>query len=149
MKKITFLALSIIGMAFTVPSHHDSDNIVGKWMNTENNLEVEIFKTGNEFRAKVIWFDDSDDKSQPMDVRCDTKNADKKLRTRKIIGLEVMRGLIYNANNDNWEGGRIYDSSSGKNWDANAWIMEDGMLKVRGYWHFLFLGQNIFFKKVS
>jgi len=149
MKKITFLALSIIAMAFTIPSHHDSDNIVGKWMNTENNLEVEIFKTGNEFRAKVIWFDDSDDKSQPMDERCDTKNTDKKLRTRKIIGLEVMRGLIYNANNDNWEGGRIYDSSSGKNWDANAWIMEDGMLKVRGYWHFLFLGQNIFFKRVS
>jgi len=148
MKNLLYLTIIIITSAFNVPTVHSSSDITGRWMDADNNLEVEIFKTGNEFRARVIWFDDSDDKSQPMNVRCDTKNADKKLRTRRIIGLEVMRGLTYNVNNNSWEGGRIYDSSSGKNWDANAWIMKDGILKVRGYWHFLFLGQNIFFKRV-
>lgn len=148
MKNLLYLTIIIITSAFNVPTANSSSDITGRWMDADNNLEVEIFKTGNEFRARVIWFDDSDDKSQPMNVRCDTKNADKKLRTRKIIGLEVMRGLTYNVNNNSWEGGRIYDSSSGKNWDVNAWIMKDGILKVRGYWHFLFLGQNIFFKRV-
>lgn len=149
MKNLFFLTLLIITTAFNIPAHHSNTDITGRWMSTENNLEVEVFRTGNEFKARVIWFDDSDDKSRPMNIRCDIKNPDKQLQKRKLIGLEVMDGLVYNENNDDWEDGRIYDASSGKNWNANAWIMEDGNLKVRGYWHLKCLGQNIFFKRVS
>ena len=149
MKNFFFLALLIITTAFNIPSHHTSADITGRWMNAENNLEVEIFKTGNEFKAIVIWFDDSDDKSKPLDTRCDVKNPDKQLRTRKVIGMEVMKGLIYNQTNDDWEDGRIYDATTGRNWNADAWLMENGKLRVRGYWHFQLLGQNIFFKRVS
>lgn len=149
MKNLFFIALLITTTTFNISAHHSSADIAGRWMSTENNLEVEIFKTGNEFKAKVVWFDDSDDKSKPLDTRCDVKNPDEQLRTRKVIGMEVMHGLIYNPNNDDWENGRIYDAKSGKNWNANAWIMEDGNLKVRGFWHFQCLGKNIFFKRVS
>ncbi len=148
MKNLLFLALLIIATAFNIPSHHSTSNITGRWMSTENNLEVEIFKTGNEFKARVIWFDDSDDKSKPLDTRCDVKNPDEQLRTRKVIGMEVMRGLIYNPNNDDFENGRIYDASTGRNWNANALLMTNGQLRVRGYWHFQLLGQNIFFKRI-
>jgi uncharacterized protein (DUF2147 family) len=117
-------------------------------MSADNNVEVEVFKTGNEYKAKVVWFDDSDDKSQPMGVRCDIKNPRETLRTRKIIGMEVMHGLVYNADDDEWQEGRIYDSSSGKDWNAKAWINKEGILKVRGYWHFSLFGQTMSFKRV-
>ena len=83
-----------------------------------------------------------------MNERRDTKNPDKTLRTQKIIGMEVMHGLMYNIKEDEWQDGRIYDASSGKDWNAKAWLTKDGCLKVRGFWHFEFLGQNMCFKKV-
>ncbi len=149
MKNFLFAMLLLPFCSFKYAAISNSDVIVGKWMSAEdNNLEVEVYKTGNEYRAKIVWFDDSDDKSKPMAERCDTKNPDKALRTRKIIGLEVMHGLVYNKDDDEWQDGRIYDASSGKDWNAKAWVNNDGYLKVRGYWHFEFLGENMTFKKV-
>jgi uncharacterized protein (DUF2147 family) len=149
--KNIFLSLLLISIcSFKNIASTNSEKIIGKWLASEDkNLVVEVYKSGNEFRAKIIWFDDSDDKSKPMAERCDTKNPDKKLRTRKIIGLQVMQGLVYNAGDDEWKGGQIYDASSGKQWNAKAWLTTDGCLKVRGYWHFEFMGQNICFKKVQ
>lgn len=127
----------------------NSDSILGKWMSSESNLEVEVFRTGSEYRARVVWFDDSDDKAAPMPDRCDTKNPDKALRYRKIIGLEVLHGLVYSPDDNEWQDGKIYDSSSGKTYDAKAWITKSGILKVRGYWHFQFLGQTMDFRKIN
>ena len=150
MKNILLALLLIPICSFKNTAVTNSEKIVGKWMASEdNNLEVEVYKTGNEYRSKIIWFDDSDDKSRPMADRCDTKNPDKKLRTHKIIGLQVVQGLVYNADDDEWQGGQIYDASTGKQWNAKAWLTADGCLKVRGYWHLEFMGQNICFKKVQ
>jgi uncharacterized protein (DUF2147 family) len=132
----------------TAPRHKDADNITGLWMNTDNNLEVEIFKYGCEYKARVVWFDGSDDKNIQLALRCDVKNPDEQLRARKVIGMEVMHGLVYSPDNDDWEDGSIYDASSGRTWNANALLTPNGELKVRGYWHFQLIGRNIFFKRV-
>jgi uncharacterized protein (DUF2147 family) len=144
--------LLFAGLLFTISAFKNADSqadtITGKWMSTENNLEVEVFKSGNAYQARVVWFDDTDNPGRPMAVRQDTKNPDKTLRSRKIIGLPVMYGLMYNAEDKEWEDGRIYDPSTGKNWNANAWIDSGGLLRVRGYWHFSIFGQTMRFKKV-
>ncbi len=46
-------------------------------------------------------------------------------------------------------GGVIYDSSSGKEWDAKAWINNAGLLKVRGYWNFPIFGETMSFKRIQ
>lgn len=148
MRKIIAFPLLLLTLTIFSATQYNANAIVGRWMNADQNLEVEVFKQGNEYRAKVIWFDDTDDKSSPMGLRCDRKNPNKTLRTRKLIGLEVMHGLVYNTDDDEWQDGRIYDASSGKDWNAKAWLTHDGCLKVRGFWHFEFLGQNMCFKRV-
>lgn len=149
MKYVVIAALIISLTAFKKPVGNDRDKIVGKWIASEDkNLIVQIFKAGEEFKAVVVWFDDSDDKSRPMNTRCDTKNSDKDQRCRKLIGLEVLRGLSYNTENNEWQNGHIYDPSSGKEYNAKAWIADDGCLKVRGFWHFEIFGQTMCFKKI-
>jgi uncharacterized protein (DUF2147 family) len=145
-----FLLSLIIFLITGISSHAqiNADAILGKWMSEDKNLEVEIFKAGSEYKATVVWFDDTDDKRHPMNERCDKKNPDKSLCTRKIIGMEVMQGLVYNEGDKEWQGGRIYDASSGKDWNAKAWL-KDGFLKVRGYWHFEFLGETMRLKKIA
>jgi len=127
----------------------NQEHIIGKWMSLRKNVTVEVFKIGNEYRGKIVWFDDSDDKNHPMLVRTDFKNPEPSLRKRKIIGLEVMHGLYYDEKLQEWQDGKIYDASKGKHWNAKAWITKEGILNVRGFWHLEVLGQNISFKKIS
>ena len=129
-------------------SQNNPDQILGRWMSAENNLAVEIFKTDGIYNAKVVWIDDSADKSRPMNTRCDWKNPDEKLRTRKIIGMEIMHGLVYKEIDNEWEDGRIYDPSSGKEWNAKIYFTKAGLLKVRGYWGFTLFGKDLLFRKI-
>jgi Uncharacterized protein conserved in bacteria (DUF2147) len=80
----------------------------------EGNLKVEVYKQNNEFKAMVIWFDDTDDKRKPMNERRDEKNPDKALRSRKWIGMEVLRHLRYYPQDNEWDDGKIYDIKTGK-----------------------------------
>jgi uncharacterized protein (DUF2147 family) len=129
-------------------AQNNGNAIVGKWMSTDNKVLVEIYKSSNDFRAKVLWFNDDDDKSQPFYARRDTKNPDISLRNRKISGMEVLHGLTFDPDEDRWEDGKIYDAKSGKTWSASVWITSENLLKVRGFWHFEFLGETMKFKRI-
>ena len=148
MIKIFFLSVVMITFVQKSFSKNNSDQIVGCWMSIENNLEVEIFKAGCSYNAKVVWMDDSDDKNRPMNTRCDFRNPDESLRKRKIIGLVVMNGLIYNKQNNDWEQGKIYDPHNGKGWNATACFTKNGLLKVRGFWGFQLLGKDLLLRKI-
>lgn len=148
MLKLFFLSVLMITAVQKSFSQNNPDQIVGRWMSTESNLEVEIYKVGSNYKARVVWFDDSDDKGRPMNMRCDWKNPDENSRTRKIIGMEVMHGLVYNQMDNAWEDGRIYDPSTGKDWNAKACFTKSGLLKVRGYWGFQLLGKDLLLRKI-
>ena len=148
MIKVFFLSIVMMTLVQKSFSQNNPDQIIGKWMSTENNLVVEIFKLGDSYKARVVWFDDSDDKARPMNIRCDWKNPDENSRTRKIIGMEVMHGLVYNEQNNNWEDGKIYDPNSGKDWSAKACFTKSGLLKVRGYWGFQLLGKDLLLRRI-
>ncbi|MFZ6025371.1 MAG: DUF2147 domain-containing protein [Bacteroidota bacterium] len=146
--KYSLLALIVLLASSFKKPVTNGDTIIGKWMAVEDkNIIVQVFKTDEEYKAVITCFDDTDDKTRPMAIRCDTKNPDKTLRTKKIIGLEVLRGLSYNDKEDEWQDGHIYDPSSGKEYNAKAWLTDDGNLKVRGYWHFECLGKNMSFSR--
>ncbi len=149
MIKVCFISIVVISLMQKSFSQNNPDQIIGYWMSSENNLEVEIFKAGGCYNAKVIWLDDSDDKSRPMNTRLDFRNPDENLRKRKIIGLEVMNGLVYDKENNEWEQGKIYDPHTGKNWNAKAALTKDGLLIVRGYWGLQLFGKYLLFKKIS
>lgn len=148
---ITKIAAMVLCLHYFVicNGQQNQEHIIGKWMSLRKNVIVEVFKTGNEYKGKIVWFDDSDDKNRPMLVRTDFKNPEPSLRKRKLIGLEVMHGLFYDEKLHEWQDGKIYDASKGKHWNAKAWITKEGILNVRGYWHLELLGQNISFKKTS
>jgi len=123
------------------------DAILGRWESTEKNLIVQVYKQGNAFKAKIVWFHDDDDTITPVEQRLDTKNPDKNLRTRKIVGADVLSGLIYNPKQNKWVNGRIYDSSSGRTWDATVWLTDQNTLRVRGFYLVRLLGKTLIFTR--
>lgn len=124
------------------------DRICGKWISEQENCIIQVYKNGNEYGAKLIWFDDSDDKNKPMNVRVDEKNPNKALQSRKLIGLDVADNLTYNPETNSWENGLIYDAKSGRTWSSAASVSREGLLKVTGYWKFKFIGKSMNFKRI-
>jgi uncharacterized protein (DUF2147 family) len=122
------------------------ERICGKWETSENNLIIQVYREDNNFKAKVVWFNDGDPKL--MNTWTDRRNPDKSLRSRKIIGLSVLRDLTYDPHTNTWENGMIYDSKHGRDWNASAYIGKSGLLEVKGYWHFKFIGRTLTFKRV-
>ncbi len=150
------LTINFISILFfsILPSHLVSGSvtenaIVGKWMSTEKNVKVEVYKVNDEFRAKIIWFNDSDDKSRPMETRKDLNNPVKELRNNKILGMSVLKNLKFNAKNNRWEDGIIYDANSGRHFSSVVYFNDEGNLEVKGFWKFEFLCQTIEFTKAD
>jgi uncharacterized protein (DUF2147 family) len=140
---VLMLFASINSNAQSVPKN---ELICGKWESSENNLIVQVYMMDNKFMAKIVWFRNTD--GEPMDYWKDEKNPDPKLRSRKILGMSVLKDLNYEADTNSWEDGIIYDSKHGREWNASAYIDKDGLLKVKGYWHFKFIGHTLIFKRV-
>jgi uncharacterized protein (DUF2147 family) len=130
------------------PSHiaPPSEQICGKWESSEKNLIVQVYCEDNKFKAKIIWFINSGGK--PLDTWTDFRNPDESLRSRKILGMSVLNDLCYKPDTNSWEDGMIYDAEHGRDWNASAYIDKNGILKVKGYWHFKFIGKTMTFNRV-
>lgn len=129
--------------------HKKEDVILGEWISLQKNVIVKVSKEKGQFKATVSWFSDKDDPSRPMESRKDIHNPDPSQRNRKLLGMEILKGLTYNADSGRWEEGIIYDPLSGKDWSSVVSIEENGLLKVKGYWHFEFLCKSMSFKRLQ
>lgn len=122
------------------------ERICGDWESSQHTLRIRIDLHNNQFRARIIWFSNTGDK--PMDYWRDVHNPDPKLRSRKLLGMSILSGLHYVSKTNSWEGGTVYDSRHGRYWNASARIPADGLLHVRGYWHFKWLGKTMTFRRI-
>ena len=120
--------------------------VCGKWESTDKSLIIKIYMQDNKYLAKLIWFKNTDGK--PMDYWTDVHNPDPKLRERKLLGMSLLNNLDYDAETNSWENGMVYDAHHGRTWNASASIDKNGQLRVRGYWHFKFIGRTMAFNRV-
>jgi uncharacterized protein (DUF2147 family) len=127
-------------------SNDKADAICGKWMSAEKNLAVEVYRNQGTYKAKIIYFTGGVTKDNSMETITDTKNPNPALRNRKVLGLNVLEGLTFNGSS--WENGTIYEVQSGKYWSAAAHLDNDGLLKVKGYWHVKLLGKTMTFRRM-
>jgi len=100
-----------------------SQDVLGKWITETGDAQVEIYKSGDKLNGKIIWLAKGPETT-------DSHNSDEKLRSRKLLGVNILSGL--SQKKDKWEGGRIYNPKNGKNYKCSIWL-EGDKLKVRGY----------------
>ncbi len=118
MKKMIFSLL--LALVSTVAY---SQSVIGKWVTEGGDSNVEIYQAGDKLNGKIIWL-------KAGDGTLDKKNPEASLKTRKLVGVNILTGL--SKKGDKWEGGTIYDPKSGKTYKCSMWL-EDGKLQVRGH----------------
>ena len=122
MKKIIFsiiLMLMPLGMAF-------AQDVVGKWKLEDGTAIVEVYKSGDAFNGKIVWLANPTEADGSPAV--DSNNPDKSLRSRKLIGLNMLSGL--KADGGEYSGGKIYDPGNGKTYNCSMKV-EGKVQKVR------------------
>lgn len=120
-----------------------ADDILGIWYNQEKTAKVEIFKKGERYYGKVVWLSEPLRDGKP---KLDVENEDEELRTRPILGLQILNGFEFDE--DEWENGTIYDPKNGETY--SCYITKDGdKLNVRGFIGFSFIGRTSIWTKAD
>jgi uncharacterized protein (DUF2147 family) len=118
--------------------------ILGTWFNTEKSAKIEIIKNGTEFLGKIIWIEPD---GKDLKTILDKENSDPNLRKRPIMGLTILHGLKFK--NGIWEGGKIYDPESGKTYSCELKLKGKGILEVKGYMGFSWVGRTVEWSKIN
>lgn len=110
-----------------------SERITGVWWNDEKTSKLEVKKDANGlYTATIVYI--IPEKYENGEPPKDDENPDPKLRDRSELGLTIMTGLKYDAGENEWSGGRIYDPKSGKTYDCYVWMEESNdVLNMKGY----------------
>ena len=123
MKKIIF---SMIFMLMPLAAAFAQD-VTGRWKLEDGSAIVEVYRNGDVYNGKIVWLQNPTEADGTPAV--DSNNPDKALRSRKLIGLNMLSGL--KKNDGEYSGGKIYDPGNGKTYNCSMQVSGD-ILKVRG-----------------
>ena len=135
MKNIIILLLTF--SSITSFSQSKQDEIIGTWLSEDKEGKTEVYKKNGKYFGKLTWLKTPNDKNgKPF---TDSENPNPKLRSTPLLNITIISSLEYNGKE--WTNGKIYDPESGKNYSCTVWI-ENGKLKVRGYWGWFYETQT-------
>lgn len=126
---LTFLLLASLAVAA------DEDKILGLWNTPENDCKIEIFKSGGKYFGRIAWLKeplypaDGGMAGRPV---VDRENPNPNLRSRPLIGLQLIQGFTYVSKNV-WEKGTIYNPDNGKTYRCKMTLSAPNRLEVRGF----------------
>ena len=114
-------------LALVSISAASAQDVVGKWKLSDGSAIVEVYRQGDVFNGKIVWLEKPTEADGSPAV--DDKNPDSKLRSRQLIGLNMLSNL--KAKDGEYTGGTIYDPGNGKTYNCSMKV-EGDVLKVRG-----------------
>lgn len=131
MKKVMSLITCLLMVAVSITAQ--TDKIVGNYKVERNGVvsKVKIYKHENGYRAQVTWVDNL--KKEDGSIRTDEKNPDKSKRNVRADQIVLIDKVTYDAKDNVWTNGKIYDPTNGKTYKVKLWFDGDKVLKMRGY----------------
>ena len=145
----TFLLASVLavtsffGVASVSTKSGEGEAIVGKWLNQEGTSHIQIFKATNgsfagKFYGKIVWLKEPMKNGKP---KVDDLNPDPKKHSVPLLGLQILKNFVYDADDKEWEDGTIYDPKNGKTYSC-IMTLSGNNLNVRGYVGISMLGRT-------
>ncbi len=113
-RKQIFIALLLFISG--VATAQKADDVIGKY-HLPNKLDVEIYKTGNNYSGKIIALNGFED-GQTTDVN----NPDKSKRDTPLLGKVIISDLEFDEDSKQWINGTMYGSEKGM--DVNMKVTE-------------------------
>lgn len=127
------LEAAVLAVAILAPAPAAADGrVVGEWITQAQSARVAIAPCSRDpalLCGRIAWL------ARPLGVdgapASDRKNPNPALRTRPLLGVELIRGFRP-ADAGKWRGGTIYDPDSGRTYDAQLRLTGPDTLEVKG-----------------
>lgn len=143
MKKCALFLLLFLAMSFSCLAQN-KDSILGKWLSSSGDGQVEIYKRGNKYFGKLVWLKVPNENGKP---KLDVKNPVEGLRNRPKLGLEILKDFDFDG--EKWTNGTIYDPKTGKTYSCNMSLKQQDQLNIRGYIGISLIGRSEIWTKVK
>ena len=146
------LFTNVLVLSFFCQGQSKADRICGLYYAADpdngEGSQIQIYKTvEGTYEGKVVWMQyPNHPNGEP---RRDVKNPEPKNRNQPNVGLVLIKGFTYNALNDEWKNGYVYNPTSGKTYRSFMKLESDNKLKVRGYLGISLLGKTVIWTKES
>ena len=125
MKNIIYL----LALLFSFDSLLSQERIFGYWLTPGSIVLIENCDNYVCAKIETIFVDDGRDPKLILDEN----NKDKALRSRAIVGINVLSGFLMKDDEQrDLRGGRIYDPRRGREFKSSLHLKEDGNLEVEG-----------------
>ncbi|MBF9254687.1 DUF2147 domain-containing protein [Pontibacter sp. 172403-2] len=136
MKKHLFILVAL--MLFSTFAWAQKLSPLGTWTNEEGKAKFEIYKCGDKLCGKIVSLREPLLNGKP---KTDINNPSKKLQSRPLLGLEFMKGFVYDGDNK-WDEGTIYDPESGKTYSCYMKMTGKDKMEVKGYIGISLIGRS-------
>ena len=142
---LTVVFITLLSVASSALGQ-EADPILGLWNTPENKSKIEIFKCANKYCGRIAHLKEpnyppDDKEGMAGQPKVDRNNRNSALRTRPLLGLQLMEGFIHSGGNV-WEGGMIYDADNGKLYKCKMTLSSPNRLDVRGFIGFSLIGRT-------
>lgn len=135
------------GVLLTASAQSAAPQIAGIWEAENGQMKIEMFEAGSGYAGRLLWGQravEADGRTFKRDVH----NPDPSLRNRSLQGITILRSLKWNAGEGRWEGGQLYDGTSGRTVSARL-TPANGRLEMRAYMGSPLLGRTIRFHRIA
>jgi len=127
-----------------LPALADNSSALGEWATKGMGSIIDIHICADapaELCGTIVWLWDAVDKNGAPYL--DDKNGDPTLRTRAMVGLEIMRGFKPDGDGKSWNDGTIYNPEDGRTYSATFRLRDAGTAELKGCALGLFCGSQI------
>jgi uncharacterized protein (DUF2147 family) len=119
----------------------------GRWATENNRSHIEIAPCGQNFCGKIVWMAEPlDEAGQP---KLDKNNPAEELRSRPLLGLQLLSDFTADGEPGHWIGGKIYNPRDGEIYSASLALTDTQSLSVHGYVLMPLFGITKIWKKVD
>ena len=130
-----------------IPSFsQDKDRVVAKWLNASGDGQIMIYKKGDKYVGRLVWLKEPYD--QDGKPKIDSKNPNASLKTRPLLGTEILKDFVY-LGDGVWDQGSIYDPKTGKTYSSKMSMINNNKLSVRGYVGISILGRTEIWQRIQ
>lgn len=139
---IRYASLILFSILFSnIISAQDYENrIIGEWYTSNKDAVITMYydpSSGKKqiVNGKISWMDEPNENDGSP--KMDNENPKENLRSRTILGLEIIKDLEWSGDEDEyeWDEGTAYDPESGNTYSFKAYMdpEDPNTLNCRGY----------------
>ncbi|MEM8778440.1 MAG: DUF2147 domain-containing protein, partial [Cyanobacteria bacterium P01_G01_bin.49] len=82
----------------------------------EDTYRIQISQNNGTYNGKIVWI------APGLETK-DVNNPDQNLRSRELIGVDMLKGFTYDPDKKIWTDGSIYVPDVGKTLNAKLWLV--------------------------